>query len=187
MSSTNRGAKRTPNDAYYTPDELARKLVALLPVAGRRVWEPHAGGGAFVLALHAAGASGVVATDIDARAPSFDMPVCARQQDFLRASRTGIDWIVGNPPFQNFEAHIDHALTQAPNVAFLLRLAAMETKGRIACWKRWPLRKVWVLAERPSFTGSGTDSCAYGFFRFERGFGSEPTIVPGWSWKDGAR
>jgi len=35
-----------------------------------------------------------------------------------------------------------------------------------------------------SFTGSGTDSCAYGFFWFQRSYPGEPTIVPGWSWKD---
>ena len=180
---------RRPLDAYFTPDALATAIVGLLPIQpGALVWEPHAGGGAFVRALTARGAI-VTASDINPEAPALLDPHRGPTfgMDFLTCERTDEprpDWIVGNPPFTGFEAHVDHALKWAPNVVFLLRLAATESKSRVGMWQRWPLRKVWVLAERPSFTDGGTDSCAYGVFWFCDAWRGEPAqIVPGWSWK----
>jgi hypothetical protein len=180
-------------DAYYTPDALAVRLVSLLPIGpDTRVWEPHAGGGAFVRALLATGAA-VTVSDVDAAAPALQPDERTGQgassvQDFLgyHAPAGALDWIVGNPPFGGFERHVDHALTCAPNVAFLLRLAAMESATRVDAWRRWPLRKVWVLAERPSFTDGGTDSAAYGWFWWQQGYAGGAEVVPGWSWKGGA-
>lgn len=201
MSSTNRGAERTPNDAYYTPDMLATALIKVLRIPwGATICEPHAGGGAFMRALTTLGHGTVWAMDIDPAAPALRIPSGFEQEepgyrtcgDFLTTQpRWGdgepvvLDWIVGNPPFKDFEKHVDRALELAPNVAFLLRLAAMESASRAALWRRWPLQKVWVLAERPSFTGGGTDSAAYGLFRFGRSFKGHAEIVPGWSWKGG--
>ena len=184
MSSTNRGAERRENDAYYTPDDLAAKLVGLLPIGETdSVLEPHVGGGAFLRALEGGPFRGfTMACDADHTAPGLTLADERKIGDFLTCSWEA-DWIIGNPPFTGFEAHLDKALTLAPNVAFLLRLAAMESTKRIEPWTRWPLRKVWVLAERPSFTGGKTDSCAYGWFWFERGFGGPAEVMPGWSWK----
>ena len=168
---------RIANDAYYTPDDLATALVSTIPVAGAVCWEPHAGGGAFVRALTAHGASRVIATDI--AGGQWGEPL-----DFLMSMpEPEAEWIVGNPPFTGFAAHVEHALAQAPNVAFLLRLAVMESAQRVECWRTWPLLRVYVLAERPSFTGGGTDSCAYGWFIFRRGYTGRAEIVPGWGWK----
>jgi hypothetical protein len=170
-------AERRTGDAYHTPEPLARALVGLLPIHSKICWEPHAGGGAFVRALVDQGAH-VIATDINPDAG------WGASWDFLTSTQPGsIDWVVGNPPFRNHEAHIDRALRMAPNVAFLLRLAVMESAGRVDCWARWPLRRVTVLAERPSFTGGGTDSAAYGWFVFKRGHSGPAEVVPGWSWK----
>lgn len=179
MSRSLPASERRPLDAYYTPDDLALALVATLPVAGAVCWEPHAGGGAFVRALTFHGAEAVIATDIAGGA-------WGGCRDFLTEPMPPVkrlDWIVGNPPFTGFAAHVEHALAQAPNVAFLLRLAVMESAQRIECWRSWPLLRVYVLAERPSFTGGGTDSAAYGWFIFRRGYTGRAEIVPGWSWK----
>jgi predicted RNA methylase len=183
MSSTNRGAERVALDAYYTPDPLARKLVGLLDVRGKRVLEPHAGGGAFVRALVAAGAHRVLAGDINPQAPIMLAPpamgvTLAPGVNFLSVAWNDIDIVVGNPPFSGFKEHVEHALTVAPTVAFLLRLAVMESASCVRRWARWPLAEVFVLAERPSFTGQG----AYGFFIFRRG-AREIRIRPEWSWK----
>lgn len=178
MSRALAAEERRADDAYFTPDALATALVELIPVVGCVCWEPHAGGGAFVRALGAAGAGAVIAGDISGQ---WGAPL-----DFLTAPWPAIlpcDWIVGNPPFRNHEAHIDRALRMAPNVAFLLRLAVMESAARAPMWKRWPLRRVTVLAERPSFTDGGTDSAAYGFFWWQRGYTGPAEVVPGWSWR----
>jgi hypothetical protein len=191
MSSAPKHAPRRDLDAYYTPPELAHALVGLLPIRpGALAWEPHAGGGAFVGALLRAGAV-VTASDVNPDAPGLRLAQASFVGDFTRyLCRPGdpvVEWIVGNPPFRGFEQHVEHALTWAPNVAFLLRLAVMESAGRADFWRRWPLRRVWVLAERPSFTGTGTDSAAYGWFHFERGYTGDAAVAPGWSWKRAGR
>jgi len=179
---------RKPLDAYHTDPRVADQLVGLLGIEpGQTCLEPHVGAGAFAYALMKRGAA-VWAQDVDPAAPYLSKHG-GHVGDFLTdvspsIRHTGPDWIVGNPPFAGFEKHVDRALELAPRVAFLLRLAAMESEGRIECWKRWPLCRVWVLAQRPSFTGSGTDSCAYGFFLFKRGFlGERAEVIPGWGWR----
>lgn len=174
MSSTNRGGERAENDAYYTPDNLAEKLVATLNLPrGATVWEPHAGGGAFVRAL--LGRLCVVyLSDIDPAAPAYgcldaySMPEKNALDGFPFAEEPP-EWIVGNPPYNDVEAHVRHALSTATTgVAFLLRLAFLEGKGRVPFWRDHPAARVYVLSERPSFTGGKTDSCAYGWFIWDR-------------------
>lgn len=185
MSRALAEADRKEADAYYTPDALAVACVGLLrfPV-GVVVWEPHAGGGAFVRALAARGAR-VVASDLTER--RWPEATWQGQGDFLSIDPPGSpppSWVVGNPPFRRFEDHVDHALSVAYNVAFLLRVGAMETAARSAWWARQPLRRVTVLAQRPSFTTDGrSDSAAYAWFEFERRWSRPAVIVPGWSWR----
>lgn len=182
MSRALAAAERRPLDAYYTPDALAAKLVGLLPIESTdTVIEPHAGGGAFVRALLPV-AGRVLACDINPDAEGLRLAHYAHPDDFLSLDITG-RWIVGNPPFRGLHLHVEHALGLSRHVAFLLRLSVMEGAGRSVLWKRWPLRKVWVLAERPSFTDGGTDSAAYGWFWFDRCHEGPAEIVPGWSWK----
>ena len=158
---------RIAGDAYYTPPDLAQALVARLGLGvGVRVLEPSAGGGAFVRALMSAG-SDVTPMDVDPAA------VGLRQGhhpgivgDFLDLPVVGYDydWVVGNPPYRHAEEHIRKALLHAPRVAFLLRLGFLESRKRYPFWRDHPAHRVYVLAERPSFTGGGTDSAAYGWF-----------------------
>lgn len=46
----------------------------------------------------------------------------------------------------------------------LLRLAFLESKKRCDFWQKHPVSKLYVLSERPSFTGAGTDATAYAWF-----------------------
>lgn len=172
---------RRANDAYYTPDALAEALVALLPIeATDTVMEPSAGGGAFVRALLPRCAR-VLACDVE-DCEGLDLAHSAHRGDFLSCGIGG-RWTVGNPPYRGFERHVDHALQLGRHVAYLLRLSVMESATRAPMWRRWPLRKVWVLAERPSFTGGGTDTGAYGFFWWDRQHTGPAEVVPGWSWR----
>ena len=175
---------RVANDAYYTPEPLAEKLVGLLPMGeGDYVMEPSVGGGAFARSLRNRGAV-VVGCDIDPAVKGALLCSAFIEADFLKLPPPfEFEWVVGNPPYTNVEEHIDRALEFAPNVAFLLRLAVLESGSRVKKWAEWPLRRVWVLAERPSFTGRGTDACAYGWFWFCRYHSGAPTLTPGWSWK----
>ncbi len=89
----------TGKEQFYTPEALAKQLVAELhPVvgglAGRTVLEPAGGTGAFIKAALAAGASDVVSFDID---PKFDGVSAG---DFLAQKLDFKDAIaLSNPPF----------------------------------------------------------------------------------------
>lgn len=182
-------------DRYYTPDDVARALVPLVPLSsGETVWEPHAGGGAFARAmLDHTSRSTIYISDIDPDAPGLDL---ADRKRVLHAGGCGVrdaldgpplglypDWIVGNPPFKGIEGHIEMALDHAHvGAAFLARLAILESSKRINLWRRNPATDVYVLAQRPSFTGGGTDSAAYGFFIWRRGY-TGPTRLHILDWK----
>lgn len=165
---------RRANDAYYTPDALAEKLVSLLPLRDRPiVCEPHAGGGAFLRSIERR-TPYTVAMDIDPECPVLRTVTHAIQQDFLLATfeqPRPFNWVIGNPPFEDAEKHVRHALWLARDgVAFLLRLAFLESATREPFWREHPCSDIYVLSRRPCFTGDGkTDSCAYGFFVWRTG------------------
>ncbi|MEL6348943.1 MAG: hypothetical protein AAFV53_37915, partial [Myxococcota bacterium] len=59
----------------------------------------------------------------------------------------------------------------------------VESKRRIPFWAEHPARHIWMLAERPSFTGGGTDSAAYAAIWWDREHDGPTTCQPGWSWR----
>lgn len=207
---------RIPLDAYYTDPVLARCLVSTLrpeqkAMRGTHWLEPSAGGAAFVDAWHeqAEAANLMTALDINPEAPGLRRDyVRGHVGDFLklRGTKQPVDVVVGNPPYARgtgrfnekgdeimepiAEAHVRKALSivrPGGLVACLLRLAFSESKERVPFWDQFPARKVWALAERPSFTGGKTDNCAYGWFVWQRGWTGKTEFVPGWSWHRVAR
>lgn len=118
-------------DRCYTPDRLARAMVAALPwvIGARRIIEPSAGGGSIVRALHLASPStSIHGVDLDPRAPARaytlrlpcsrwtvgDWPTVAREIDDRP------DGIVGNPPFGDALEHVRAALALRCPVALIL-------------------------------------------------------------------
>lgn len=183
--------ERRESDSYMTEPKVARALVQLLVdrchlLPGARVLEPSAGEGAFLPPL-AELVPGVRldANDIDRpgarefawRTAVAPVALCAFEGRFEEVQRLGpgiydgYDAIVGNPPFSLAESHVKHALNllaHGGTLAFLLRLAFLETEKRIPFWREHPASEIHVLAERPSFTGGRTDSTAYGFFVWKK-------------------
>jgi len=196
MSATGRGAERAEYDSYHTPDALAltltRRLAADFCLQPRTVLEPSVGGGAFVRAVRSVWGERPYVAGVDIQ----DVPGCGADGvtrcDFLAhppvepglARRPGL--IIGNPPFCEAEPHTRHALSFRPPggvVAFLLRLAFLESKARVPFWQENRPARVYVLSERPSFTGGGTDSCAYGFFVWQEGHSGATAMDWVYSWK----
>lgn len=163
MSSTNRGAQRRSLDQYYTPPALAEALVSLLELrAEQLVIEPGVGAGSFAEAIARRGCE-VLGVDADAQAPWL-LQHRGMHADILSTDLIA-DWYVGNPPFKAAEQHLRHALRRSRvGCAFLLRLAFLESRRRFDFWNSYPASRVYVLSSRPSFTGTGTDSCAYAWF-----------------------
>jgi hypothetical protein len=202
MSSTTKAPRELC--AYYTTDELADALVAVLeplPI-NAHILEPHVGGGAFLRALEKRGCNKLTACDID--------PVAIRELtgktkasviccDFLMYQPpAGYSMIVGNCPYSRdnvegkrskksgkiiqepiAEEHVRHALSllaPAGRLAFLLRIGFLASAERLPFWKRYPAKELHILAQRPSFTGGGTDSAEYALVVWERGWKPD---VPG--------
>ena len=172
MSSPGRGGARVEADRYYTPTRLAEAIVERIGVEpGTIALEPSAGAGAFVVALTHRKAD-VYAVDMDPGAEAFGRLGRSRKSVQQFEAPLPGEWprpslILGNPPFSCAEAHVRRALdVVAPGgrVVFLLRLAFLEGRVRANLWRDHTPSEVIVLVERPSFTGQGTDSCAYGVF-----------------------
>lgn len=203
MSSTNRGAQRAEGDSYQTPQELADFLVAKL-VADRflsnpepRVCEPSAGDGNFVAALRRFCDPGyLVAVELqptatrDARYSELKVDSSvdgAFENHYGGTMPAHYSAIVGNPPYSLAEQHIRHALdrllpARGGTLAFLLRLAFLESRARAPFWKQYRCKKIYSLVERPSFVGGKTDSSAYGFFVWQTGYKGK-TELEVVSWK----
>lgn len=186
MSSTNRGGERRTLDRYYTPDAVAEACLqaSSFSLPGALVIEPSVGRGAFARAALREGAAGVLGIDLDISAADHAGSYNFLHGDFLSIDTQAFDYIVGNPPFGQAEAHVRHALALARmGVGFLLRLSFLETAKRRAFWIAHPPKRVLVLRTRPSFTDGGNDSCAYAWFEWDLGAeNTTPTL--GWiDWK----
>ena len=170
-------SEHDPLDRYYTPGKVAVQLVAAIPPLGERVppltiLEPSCGAGAFLRAIGERWPTArLTGIDADSAAPAQfdDLPAFTfHKRDFLRWEQP-TDLTIGNPPFSTAEEHVRHALKLSRvGVGFLLRLAFLESTKREAFWREHRPARVFVLARRPSFTGGGTDSAAYGFFWWDR-------------------
>jgi hypothetical protein len=185
--------ERRALDRYYTPRLVADSCVSLLDIEdGEHCLEPQAGGGSFVDALKAR-TRHVYANDLDPRARGLRSvpPMRRRIGDFLlwkpETVARKFDRIVGNPPYQGAEDHVAHALElvrDGGDVAFLLRLGIVASKGRYQRMYSGAMkpRAVFVLANRPSFTQGGTDKYDYAFVVWRRGWTGD-TVLDWISWR----
>lgn len=193
--------ERKPLDAYYTPEADARACVATLDLRHvRTVLEPSVGAGAWVRAVRDVSdvlmVSGkrahpihITGLDLDPQAAGLAMQqepgaplnvACneAMETIYMAAALGGQRWdlVIGNPPYSDAQEHVEMALEMGQSVAFLLRLAFLESAKRQAFWREFPAASIGTLVSRPSFTGNGkSDSAAYAFFLWHRGYRG-PTI-----------
>ncbi len=169
MSSTNRGRARHRADNYPTPSWCVRRLleVVALPREGRWL-EPCAGDGAIIRATP----PGPTWTAMELRPecePLLEPMVGAAQThlgDFLASPPSGkFDVVLTNPPYGSAQAFVEQARRRADHVVMLLRLNFLASATR-APFMRETLPDVYVLPNRPSFTGKGTDSIEYAWFHW---------------------
>lgn len=192
-------AERRELDGYFTPRPLADALTDRLVDdgwwRGGVVLEPSAGMGAFIESTGRLQPQYVRAMDLDpVRCAELREHTTAdvMEGDFLdQLVDVAFELIIGNPPYSDAEAHVRHALEFRARfgvVAFLLRMGFLESEERAPFWREHPASKVYVLSQRPSFTGNGkTDrGQSYGFFvwaTWHRG----PTELEVFSWREPAR
>jgi len=90
-----------PGDVVYTPDWVARDMVDYFHPIGR-ILEPCAGDGVFLKYL-----------------PGAEWCEIEKGRDFF-AWNEQVDWIVGNPPYNNYSDWLAHSLEVAKNILYLL-------------------------------------------------------------------
>lgn len=120
------------NDKVYTPDEVAKQLISLLPIKDtEKVLEPCMGGGAFYNNL-----PGVK-----------DWCEIDRGRDFF-AYHKKADWIVTNPPYSIFDEFVKHCFELSDNVCLLVPLSKIVSSlGRIKQYKEYGgINKMWILS-----------------------------------------
>lgn len=157
-------------DTYYTPLELARGLLGILPIReGDRVMEPSVGSGAWLQALAEAHPRAVrMAVDVDPTAPGLADPGLGMRHvgDFL--AWRPVAWtarphlVVGNPPYTGAEQHVQHALRVvdpgAGQVAMLLGIGFLAGLSRWASiYRHHRPRAVVIIPHRVAFGGRARD------------------------------
>ncbi len=171
LSSTNRGGKRTPSDFYPTPRWCVRRLLEGAELPGGRWLEPCVGHGA-VVAATAGARSDVHWTGVDVQPEFADhvaglgVPVDFHVSDFISwkpSAEREFDVVITNPPYSIAQGVIERSFELAPVVVMLLRLNYLASGGRAAFMRQYP-PDVFVLPNRPSFSGRGTDSIEYAWF-----------------------
>lgn len=170
MSSTNRGAERRVDDAYMTPPWCVRRLLDVWRPRGTSgiLVEPAVGTGNIVRAIGTEPFSWLT-YDIREVAAVGEMHVTG---DFLKVASYGTDAeaVITNPPYCLAEEFIRHSRSCFPlaDVVFLLRIAFLASASRLPLWRDVGTPDVYVLPNRPSFTGGGTDSADYAWFVWPR-------------------
>jgi hypothetical protein len=184
MSATNRGARGGGGSDYFpTPAWVTLRLLehAVLPKA--RLWlEPSAGEGHIIRAANSARPDLLWAAyelRKECGPPLRATGAAVQIGDFLTANPDAgptYDVALGNPPFSLAQEFVEQGLRCAYEVTYLLRLSFLESQKRQSFFRRVGVPDVFVLPERPSFTGEGTDSCAYAWMRWKRGRAQEGRV-----------
>lgn len=165
---------------WFTPSWLAAETVRLVDVRDRVVLEPSAGDGALVRAALDAGATAVIAVELDpdmcARLEQRFAGECVRvvRGDFLTVSTNhlGREWtvIVGNPPYDKGADSLHLARIaqliewrescgeEAVYAALLLRTVALHSGGRFEnVWSSLAVYAMRPCADRIPFLAAGEE------------------------------
>jgi hypothetical protein len=112
-----------PKDIVYTPDWVAKDMVEFFKPSGR-ILEPCKGDGVFLKYL-----------------PGAEWCEIGEGKDFFEWD-TPVDWVVGNPPFKQFDKFLSHSFAISDNIVYLIpadkpfnslrRAKMVAEKGKVA-------------------------------------------------------
>jgi len=91
-----------PKDVIYTPDWVAADMVSFFQPQGK-ILEPSKGEGVFLKYLP----------------PETEWCEISEGKDFFKFAKS-VDWIIGNPPFKQFDKFLLHSFSVAVNVVYLI-------------------------------------------------------------------
>lgn len=191
MSATNRGQDRRKDDAYYTPAWVTRLLmehvIDLNVFTEGSCLEPSAGDGAIVSEVSAYCVAAGYRTpplwflrELD---PEKEAAIShwgeVRIGDWLAMDEPyGFDNCIMNPPYNQAQQFVEKAVDLCADVYALLRLNYLGSVKRNA-FLRKSTPDVYVIPNRPSFTGKGTDATEYAWFHWgSNSLGGSLTVLP---------
>jgi len=173
MSATNRGSTRVGSDFYATPKSVIHNFLDYYQIKEGNLLEPSAGNGNFITSLR----------ERERGQPRFITACELRKEEKENLSKYAdeviigdfLTWkptikynvIIGNPPYSLALEFIEKCFEIAnedTEIIMLLRTAFLESKKRYEFWQKHPVSELYVLSQRPSFTGKGTDATSYSFF-----------------------
>ncbi len=172
ISATNRGSKRVEADFYATPIHVVEKFLKNHQLnLHKPLLECSAGNGNIIKTID----KQFYTTRIDSVEIRKEEETKLNEfcdnvyiQDFLSfVPDCNYGTIISNPPFSIAQEIIEHCFDISSlntEIIMLLRLAFLESKKRYDFWQKHPVSKLYILSERPSFTGKGTDATAYAWF-----------------------
>lgn len=173
MSSTNRGRARKRADFYPTPPWCVRRLLDAVDLRGGRWLEPTAGRGDLMAAVRA-GRDDISWTGVELHAARAKQLAAIANVVVVGDIRKvdlepHYDVALSNPPFSIWQDVVARVMPVAETVVMLLRLDVLGSAERATWWHEHPA-DVFVMPDRPSFTGDGgNDSNYYAWFVWRRG------------------
>lgn len=173
MSATNRSGARRRHDSYLTPAWATDLVLDALPLPGGSWMDPCAGDGAIIKAVNDR-RDDVTWTAVEIR-PNCEnklrslSPAGLLIADFLALTNPPrVDVVITNPPYKLARDFIERCCEIAPVVCMLLRLNFLASEDRQP-WLSAFVPDVFVLPNRPDFTGGGGDATEYAWLVWERG------------------
>jgi hypothetical protein len=167
MSATNRGAVRVENDFYATPSWCVKRVLEEIDLPSTGKWlEPCAGEGAIIKAVDAHYGKPLDWVAVELR--QVDLPGVLAGEDFLTLE-IDLEFAVTimNPPYSLAEDFIRKAISVSQKTVALLRLNWLAS-GKRHGFLREHTPDVYILPNRPSFTGNGTDATEYAWMVFDK-------------------
>ncbi len=188
MTATGRSPVRDPRDFYQTPAWSVQAIKPHLQLEQfSQVIDPGCGSGAIGDALETS--LPIIGVEMDPdlaryarHTRTYVQVIEANYLDpekVLLTKPTKNRLVIGNPPYKHALEFVQRSLWLAGlegTVAFLLRLNWLEGQKR-RDWHRSHPCDVYVHSRRPSFTGKGTDACAYAWFVWRPGPAGRVTIL----------
>lgn len=164
---------RIENDYYVTPAWCVDRLIDSVPLSPSRWIDPCVGNGAIVRA-------------VSGRIPDVWWTTCdiRRHQDFnpdivgdyLSVNLGRYDVCVANPPYKYAIEFVKKAISHCDDVIMLLRINFLASAKRHA-FLRANKPDIYVLPQRPSFTGTGSDGTDYAWMRWSKTTDGEITFL----------
>jgi len=169
--------KRAEHDFYPTPEWCTTRFVESFDISGTYFLEPCVGNGAIIKALSKHNKTmSWHANDIPEQQINFEKHLSeidsissVTWKSFLDLKRTDVinqpDMIITNPPFSIAFDIIKHAMKEfgTNHICMLLRLNFLGSAERSAFFRE-NMPDVYVLPNRPSFDGEGSDTIEYAWF-----------------------